>query len=86
MGDLRIATSEQDARAVKVIAAHHAALAGAVDEVAGALLDAVASRDEAAARAARNELVLRCRDQVLPTLAAEHSLLRAGARRPRSER
>lgn len=70
-----LASNAADSAAVEAITAHHAELVGAVIAHTSALLSASETHDIEGASAARRDLVLFCRGELLPHAIAEESSL-----------
>lgn len=79
MNDLLIASSADDAAVVAAVADHHAALLGAASTRVERLLGAVEGRQQDASRAARDDLLAWCQDELLPHARAEEDTLYAAA-------
>lgn len=81
MDDVRIASSEADARAAEAVEQHHAQMAGALAARAEAV--ATAARDGADADDVRRDLVAWCRTELVPhALAEESTMYRAAGAMP----
>jgi uncharacterized protein (DUF2249 family) len=81
MNDLKIASSEADARAAEAVEAHHAQMSGALTLKVQAV--ATATRAGSDATAARDDLVEWARDELVPhALAEEKTLYAEAGRRP----
>jgi uncharacterized protein (DUF2249 family) len=73
MDDVRIASSEADARAAEAVEQHHAQMAGALAAHAEAV--ATAARDGGDADGVRRDLVAWCRTELVPHALAEESTM-----------
>jgi hypothetical protein len=75
MNDLLIATSEADATAVAAVEAHHALLAAALASRVEALTVAAAGRGDEPVRAAKDDLVRWCQEELVPHAVAEETAM-----------
>jgi len=75
MSDLHIASTPEDARAVEAVAAHHAAMAGALRTLADATVAAVDAGRTEAALAAAARLVEWSRHELVPHALSEEATL-----------
>jgi hypothetical protein len=75
MFDVLIATNEADAIAVVAVEGHHAQLSAALAGRVEALIVAAARREDEPARAARDDLVAWCQDELVPHAVAEEKAM-----------